>query len=125
MYIKASFGRNFIAATNEQAARNILELGTAALSDVTQVTGTSLTEVMSQKAVTDAITNAGGTTPSSATYEYDVLGQVNKIVTPNGNTVIVCNPDGTVKTISYPTGRVETYTYDASGNVVSMTAAGG
>lgn len=63
--------------------------------------------------------------PSSATYEYDALGRVNKIVTPDGDTLIAYNPDGTVETITYPAGRVETYTYDASGNVISMTATGG
>lgn len=80
---------------------------------------------MTQKAVTDALANVGALAPSSSTYEYDALGRVNKVVTPNGNTVIGYNPDGTVETISYPTGRVETYTYDASGNVTAMTAVGG
>lgn len=63
--------------------------------------------------------------PPSATYEYDELGRVDKILTPDGDTLIAYNPDGTVETITYPTGRVETYTYDASGNVISMTATGG
>lgn len=63
--------------------------------------------------------------PSNAAYEYDALGRVDKIVTPDGDTVIGYNPNGTVETITYPTGRVETYTYDASGNVISMTATGG
>lgn len=94
-----------------------LEAGVKALAEAVAV---------DVKALTDAIAAAGGASaPSSATYEYDVFGRVDKIVTPDGNTVIGYNSDGTVETITYPTGRVETFTYDMSGNVVSMTATGG
>lgn len=80
---------------------------------------------MSQKAVTDALTNSGLLGSTSVTYEYDTLGRVDKILTPNGNILTRYNSDGTVNTTTYPTGRVETYTYDPSGNVASMTATGG
>lgn len=96
-----------------------------AKNQIKNITGQSSDDIMSQKATTDALTNAGALASSSVTYEYDALGLVNKIVTPDGDTVFGYNPDGSVETISYPTGRVETFTYDASGNVTAMTATGG
>ena len=78
------------------------------------------------KALTDAIAAAGGApAPLSATYEYDALARVDKIVTPDGDTVIGYNPDGTVETISYPTGRVETFMYNPDGSISGMIATGG
>lgn len=58
--VTSGFGRNLVSASNEAAARNILQLGTAATSSLVQATGASTTDVMSQKAVTDAIAAGGG-----------------------------------------------------------------
>lgn len=96
-----------------------------AKNQIKNTTGQSADYPMSQKAVTDAISNAGALASTSATYEYDALGRVDKIVTPDGDTVIGYNLDGQVESVTYPTGRVETFTYDIYGNVISMTATGG
>lgn len=55
----SGFGRNLVSAGNASEARNTLELGPAATANVVQETGDSDTDIMSQKAVTDAIQGAG------------------------------------------------------------------
>lgn len=96
-----------------------------AKSQIKVTTGQSGDDIMSQKAVTDALANAGSLASASANYEYDALGRVDKIITPDGITEIGYSSEGMAESITYPTGRMETYTYDASGNVTSMTATGG
>ena len=93
--------------------------------DILQEMGDSETQTMSQKAISSAIASVEVTLPNSVDYHYDSTGKVAQITSNNSeNTIIDYNNDGTVGSISYPDGRVETYTYDASGNVVSMTATG-
>lgn len=57
--VTSGFGRNLVNAGNASAARNTLELGPAATANVVQETGNSDTDIMSQKAVTESIQDAG------------------------------------------------------------------
>ena len=78
--VTSGFGRNFIAASNEQAARNVLQLGTTATGNTVQEEGSSQTDVMSQKAVTDAINTA---TPAFLPISWHVQSIESSVTIPN------------------------------------------
>lgn len=119
--LKAAIWEAFKSLLSSEESKNTLGLGTAAARDV----GTGEGQLVPAEQFFNSLQNAGALASASESYEYSSMGQVEKITTPDGDTLIAYSAGGMVETIRYPTGRIETFTYDNFGNVTSMTATGG
>lgn len=86
---------------------NASDVGAVSKNDITQQLGTSQDKVPSEKAVTDAIANAGGGDMLKATYDPDgtvaEVGGISKFVSENGGKIDTISVNGTEQPINNKT----------------------
>lgn len=86
---------------------NASDVGAVSKNDITQQLGTSEDKVPSEKAVTDAIANAGGGYMLKATYDPDgtvaEVGGISKFVSENGGKIDTISVNGTEQPINNKT----------------------
>lgn len=86
---------------------NASDVGAVSKNDITQQLGTSQDKVPSEKAVTDAIANAGGGDMLKATYDPDgtvaEVGGISKFVSENGGKIDTISVNGTERPINNKT----------------------
>lgn len=86
---------------------NASDVGAVSKNDITQQLGTSEDKVPSEKAVTDAIANAGGGDMLKATYDPDgtvaEVGGISKFVSENGGKIDTISVNGTEQPINNKT----------------------
>ena len=98
--ISGAIGRTILGRSTAAQVKGDLGLGTAAESNITQTTGQSTTEIMSQKAVTDLLqynANQTGLSWNQNTDIYQVLGGYHRTQIQERMRRCVLNADGTVK----------------------------
>lgn len=86
---------------------NASDVGAVSKNDITQQLGTSADKVPSEKAVTDAIANAGGGDMLKATYDPDgtvaEAGGISKFVSENGGKIDTISVNGIEQSINNKT----------------------